>query len=397
MTTCSLDLLRASETLMKEKQNSSHSLRGSVLAYTLILLSVVLIAAIGIATVSVTNERGTLLASRSVSAFQVADTGAQAAIVEIRETLASTPNAKLNNASFQIGGAGCSNAGGFPHITSTSSGTVDNYTLTFYDNSDPANILNCSADLADVASVKSVGKYRDTSRAVKVAVVPYQLVGHWRLNETSGTTASDVSGKGNNGTLQNGPSWASGALRFDGTNDVVSVANNSSLDLTKQVSISLWLNVTAFPTGAFVWAPLVSKMNDNGCVNSRTYSVWLNGVEKDIHLASYDSSGGQQRTLNTNVNSISTGSWYHYVGVIDRVSGAMTSYINGVESGGSTSFPPVDAITNSNPVRIGGLFNGAVCGDPSYTDFNGLIDDVRIYRGALSQEMVSDLYTAGRQ
>lgn len=139
--------------------------RGSVLAYTLILLSVVLLAAIGIATVSVTNERGSLLSSRSVSSFQVADTGSQAAIVAIREEL-SSGGSKLND--LTIAGGGCSNSGGVATIVSASSGTPGKYTLTFYDKDE--NQLGCSDDLSQIATVKSVGEYRDTSRAVKVAV-----------------------------------------------------------------------------------------------------------------------------------------------------------------------------------------------------------------------------------
>src|SRR5262245_38520589 len=45
------------------------------------------------------------------------------------------------------------------------------------------------------------------------------------LDEGSGTTAGDASGSGNNGVLQNGPTWttgmSAGALNFDGVNDTV--------------------------------------------------------------------------------------------------------------------------------------------------------------------------------
>jgi len=49
----------------------------------------------------------------------------------------------------------------------------------------------------------------------------------------SGTAWSDLSGKGNNGTLVNGPTYSSsngGSLVFDGTNDYVSVSNSNSLN-----------------------------------------------------------------------------------------------------------------------------------------------------------------------
>ena len=48
------------------------------------------------------------------------------------------------------------------------------------------------------------------------------LVGWWRLDESSGTTAHDSSGNGNDGTLRGGTQWqpgngqVGGALEFNG-------------------------------------------------------------------------------------------------------------------------------------------------------------------------------------
>ena len=48
----------------------------------------------------------------------------------------------------------------------------------------------------------------------------------------SGTTWTDLSGRGNTGTLTNGPTYSSangGSIVFDGTNDYVVVNNNASI------------------------------------------------------------------------------------------------------------------------------------------------------------------------
>ena len=53
------------------------------------------------------------------------------------------------------------------------------------------------------------------------------LVGHWKLDDGSGTVAADSSGNGHNGTLQGNPQWIEGlfgmALEFDGSPDRVDV------------------------------------------------------------------------------------------------------------------------------------------------------------------------------
>ena len=51
------------------------------------------------------------------------------------------------------------------------------------------------------------------------------LIGWWKLDETSGTVAADSSGYGNDGTVVGGAQWISGyidgALDFDGDDDYV--------------------------------------------------------------------------------------------------------------------------------------------------------------------------------
>ena len=63
------------------------------------------------------------------------------------------------------------------------------------------------------------------------SVAPAKLVAHWKLDDGSGTVASDSSGNGFNGTLIGGPTWTvgmdgmGGGLDFDGVNDYVDFGN----------------------------------------------------------------------------------------------------------------------------------------------------------------------------
>src|SRR5438128_9156769 len=93
------------------------------------------------------------------------------------------------------------------------------------------------------------------------AAAPTQgLVGYWKFDESTGTTAIDSSGLGNNGTLTNGPTWTAGkvngALSFDGTNDYVELPNEASFNFTNNFAVSVWMKTPGF---AKPWASLVSK------------------------------------------------------------------------------------------------------------------------------------------
>ena len=60
----------------------------------------------------------------------------------------------------------------------------------------------------------------------------------------TGTTWTDLSGNGYNGTLTNSPTFSNsngGSIIFDGTNDYTSTSLDLSLNNTNSVSISMWI------------------------------------------------------------------------------------------------------------------------------------------------------------
>ena len=64
----------------------------------------------------------------------------------------------------------------------------------------------------------------------------------------SGTTWTDISGRGNTGTLTNGPTYSSansGSIVFDGTNDYVSIPLSTSLNKT-QGTMNFWVYPTRY-------------------------------------------------------------------------------------------------------------------------------------------------------
>ena len=70
--------------------------------------------------------------------------------------------------------------------------------------------------------------------------------GNTKSYSGSGTTWTDLSGKGNNGTLTNGPTYSSangGYFTFDGTNDYISFASQVSADLTSGFTFGFWIKV----------------------------------------------------------------------------------------------------------------------------------------------------------
>ena len=81
------------------------------------------------------------------------------------------------------------------------------------------------------------------------------LLGWWKLDESSGNIAYDSSGNSNNGVFVGvgGPQWASGyaggAVLLDGVDDFIEVPHDDSLLPNTEVTVMAWINTPRY-TGA---------------------------------------------------------------------------------------------------------------------------------------------------
>ncbi|PVG82252.1 beta-xylosidase [Nocardioides gansuensis] len=79
------------------------------------------------------------------------------------------------------------------------------------------------------------------------------LVAHYELDETSGTTATDSSGHGYDGTVSGDATWADGGLTLGGTNGHVELPDNMMTGLEAiTVSTEVWVDPSQ-PTPYFIW------------------------------------------------------------------------------------------------------------------------------------------------
>ena len=199
------------------------------------------------------------------------------------------------------------------------------------------------------------------------------LVGYWKFDEGSGSVAYDSSGNNNNGTIH-GATWTTGrlgsALQFDGT-DYVDCGSDSSLNISGSngITYEAWI----YP---YEWG-------NDGTIVRRGYNTDLdinNGVEFRWYLRGVGS-------VTKPVSDYSLNTWYHIVGTYDG--STMNLYINGENV---ASAPAIGTISPEDspdsPVYIGR--------EPKSGDyFKGIIDEVRIYKKALSAEEVLAHYQAG--
>ena len=203
------------------------------------------------------------------------------------------------------------------------------------------------------------------------------LVGWWKFDEGSGTTAMDSSGNDNTGTLTNGPVWVDGqrgkALSFDGLDDYVRIEASDSLDVTSQVTVEAWVYPKAY----------VDHDGSNSHIASRTNTmgghIYVLSVYPDSHKASYSVNPNPDQHPSSDDLFLST--WTHLAVTYDG--SYVRLYINGIFDSSYAQSGSIE--TTTNWLAIGCNSYGA-----TYAHFNGTIDEVRIYNRALSQKEIQE-------
>lgn len=213
------------------------------------------------------------------------------------------------------------------------------------------------------------------------------LVGYWKFDEGSGTTAADSSGAGHHGTLINGPTWTTNtpqtsfsnarALTFDGINDRVQATQVAD---SADVTFSAWV----YPT------QVGSSNNGNTVlqtvIDNEDYGIYLSFPESgdgDFYINYTKAAGGGTGTGYIGV--IPRNSWTHIIGSFNSSTNDFTYCFNAYCGHATLSEAEARQVSSTVTMKIGAKADGT-------SAFKGVIDDVRVYNRALSGSEMGDLY-----
>ena len=207
------------------------------------------------------------------------------------------------------------------------------------------------------------------------------LVGWWPFNGN----ANDESGNGNNGTVNGATLTAdrfgnsNEAFNFDGVSQFIEVASASSISVSLEYSVSVWINANIWSFDAPIDQHSVVSKIDNG--------DWYGGYEIRTGSVGYIMhSGNIGSNFAVGAGNYSENIWHHVLVTYDG--SYVRSYINGIVV---DSAPRTGSLqTSSIPLRF-----GRRGGAGSYNNwFSGKIDDIAIWNRALTQCEILDLYNA---
>lgn len=203
----------------------------------------------------------------------------------------------------------------------------------------------------------------------------------------SGTTWTDLTGNGNHGTIS-GATWSStdgGIFDFDGTNDSVQIAHNSTLSLSTSVqkTIQVWVKFDALPA-LNAQIPVFGKLS-----SSFSFDGYWGGLFSNSGVVRCVTNGTSAQRVSNSTSTISIDNWYlfTFISQITSTSNTTKVYINNTEY--ITAAHGTDGYTESNPLYLG--YIGAGVGSPY---LNGKIGACYFYNKGLSASEVSQNFDA---
>ena len=262
-------------------------------------------------------------------------------------------------------------------------GSGANYALTISPGTPGQVVIQLPANQVQDGS----GNPNYASNPLSVTLLPGPVLLHrWSFNGD----ANDSVG-GANATLMGTASIANGQLQLPGGGPFANFASvniGPTLSTNASITVEEWVTINALTTWSKTW---MFGYDDPAGEPTLSYINFTPVTGPGPPKLDFDTGlAGELNTLGgTDPPLLVTGHKYHVVATYDAVSNVMSMYIDGALAD-SASMGGYDITQlGFNTGRFG---CGYYYGDP---DFNGSIDELRIYSGSLSANDVANNFAAG--
>jgi len=217
---------------------------------------------------------------------------------------------------------------------------------------------------------------------------PETAVGIWLFDDGQGDVAHDSSGAENHGTLVGDADWVNegkfgGAVLLDGEGDFVDCGNDPGLELhDSSVSFVMWIYPNEKKDARIIW-----KNNGTPCPYRGVYgATWQSGQLGMFPDGSINFGFGDGETCARPFSAFpGVKQWIHVAAVRDRAAKKVYQYVNGEVT--VVDDKTEDVAFDSN------LFIGARPDTAAH--FHGMIDDVGVFKSALTESDVERIMTHG--
>ena len=235
-----------------------------------------------------------------------------------------------------------------------------------------------------------------------------ELVAHWTLDDglsdPFSANAEEATGhsRGRLVGFASSPGWVSGAdavaggaLRLDGRDDYVRIPPNEFLDIgANAVSLSLWVNLSVLP----------SRLSEDYSFifgsDLASYSLYLDRNRGELQFRVTDANG-HFASPGIPEAALQTGVWHHVAGVYDGAAapgvGQVSIYLDGQLQDAHVGNDASPGLGLTQAVLPGQFAALGRRGDRDEFYFSGILDDVALWRRALSPAEIVLIHASGSE
>jgi len=173
-----------------------------------------------------------------------------------------------------------------------------------------------------------------------------------------------------------------GAVGFNGSSDYISVANSSAVNFgAGNFTLAAWVKLADYTNGT----PMAILHKQSG--GTRYYMMWRGDVGNYIQVAIDGDTGSN---LDIASGAMSNNNWNYVVATIDRGTPQHKIYINGTQSGSTSTGNTTGSLTTTVPLIIG------MNSTSTANQWDGQIANAQIYNRTLSQAEITQNFNAQR-
>ena len=231
------------------------------------------------------------------------------------------------------------------------------------------------------------------------------VIGYWRNDNN--VTWTDLSGNGKTGTVSGSPPSLLfkqgingqknvntgrdnqgfplkfknvGAIGFNGSDSYVTIPNSTAVNFgSGNFTLAAWVKLADYTNGT----PMAILHKQSG--GTRYYMMWRGDVGNYIQVAIDGDTGSN---LDIASGAMSNNNWNYVVATIDRATPQHKIYINGTQSGSTSTGNTTGSLTTTVPLIIG------MNSTSTANQWDGQIANAQLYNRALSYAEIQQNYNA---
>jgi hypothetical protein len=232
-------------------------------------------------------------------------------------------------------------------------------------------------------------------------VAPALPAHSWLLDDDAASTTATAQFGGQDGTLNNGPTWSTDtpfsytgnySVSFDGSDDEIALGSNvvphgasAWTDFSVSAWVSAWVKYTDVGSVYTILSDFINSSGNSGTKGNFFLESYNAGGAYKNEVFIWDGDNASPRYYGVSSGTIPIGAWTHVAMVSKNNGSEIYLYLDDIKEGTAAAGPITFGLGATGDTKIGKMAD-------TWYPLGGLVDEVAIWDHALTDDNVEWLY-----